>query len=193
MILAQVNALPPLDISLKLALAIGIGLLVGLEREWSQKDLGARTFAITALVGTLSILASPLTAGVSFTGILVIVLLTGMRNMRDAKPVETTTSAALILTFVLGTLIGQGHHYSPVSAAIVMTLLLSLKPQLTHFTGGLKIDEVRSAVLLCLLAFVIYPVLPDRAVDPWGLINPPRGMAHRDRDRRTGLPQLRSS
>ncbi|HEX4166545.1 MAG TPA: hypothetical protein VHZ55_13845 [Bryobacteraceae bacterium] len=47
-----------------------------------------------------------------------------------------------------------------------MTLLLSMKPALTHFSGGLTIEEIRSAVLLGLLAFVVYPVLPDRTIDP---------------------------
>jgi len=51
-------------------------------------------------------------------------------------------------------------------------MLLSLKPALTHFTGGLKVNEVRGAVLLGLLGFVIYPVLPNRFVDPWRLVNP---------------------
>lgn len=162
----------PADISLKLAIAIGIGMLVGLEREWSQKDLGTRTFTIIAIAGTLSILATPPIAYITFAGVLLIVLVTALRNVREGKPVETTTSAAVILIFVLGVLIGQGHHYTPVAAAILMTLLLSLKPALTHFAGGLLVTEVRSAVLLGLLALVIYPVLPNRNVDPWNLINP---------------------
>jgi uncharacterized membrane protein (DUF4010 family) len=166
------NQFAPFDISVKLAIAIGIGMLVGLEREWSQKDLGTRTFTIVAIAGTLSILATPPIAYITFAGVLLIVLLTALRNVREGKPVETTTSAAVILTFVLGILIGQGHHYTPVAAAILMTLLLSLKPALTHFAGGLLVAEVRSAVLLGLLALVIYPVLPNRAVDPWSLINP---------------------
>jgi len=149
-------------------------MLVGLEREWSQKDLGTRTFAITAMVGTLSILAGYAVAYIAFAGVLSIVLLTGLRNVHDGKPVETTTSAALTATFVLGILIGEGHHYTPIAAAIVMTMLLSLKPALTHFAGGLQLSEVRSAVLLGLLAFVIYPVLPDRTVDPWQLVVNPR-------------------
>ncbi|HTU47651.1 MAG TPA: DUF4010 domain-containing protein [Bryobacteraceae bacterium] len=165
-------AFPPVDISIKLAIAIGIGMLVGLEREWSQKDLGTRTFAITAMAGTLSFLAGPAIAYITFAGILFIVLLTGLRNVHDGKPVETTTSAAIIATFVLGVLVGQGHHYTPIAAAIVMTMLLAFKPALTHFAGGLQVTEVRSAVLLGLLAFVIYPVLPDRTIDPWQLINP---------------------
>lgn len=147
-------------------------MLVGLEREWSQKDLGTRTFAITAMAGTLSFLAGSAIAYITFAGVLFIVLLTGLRNVHDGKPVETTTSAAIIATFVLGVLVGQGHHYTPIAAAIVMTLLLAFKPALTHFAGGLQVTEVRSAVLLGLLAFVIYPVLPDRTVDPWQLINP---------------------
>lgn len=162
----------PIDISIKLAIAIGIGMLVGLEREWSQKDLGTRTFGITAMAGTLSVLAAPTIAYITFAGILLIVAMAALRNVHDGKQVETTTSAAVVVTFVLGVLVGQGHHYTPVAAAVVMTMLLSLKPALTHFAGGLKVSEVRSAVLLGLLAFVIYPVLPNRPVDPWQMINP---------------------
>jgi uncharacterized membrane protein (DUF4010 family) len=162
----------PLEISIKLALAIGIGMLVGLEREWSQKDLGTRTFAITAMVGTLSVLAGPILSAIAFSGILLIVFLAGIRNVHDGKPVEATTSVAVILTFILGVLVGEGHHYTPIAAVVVMTMLLSLKPALTHFAGGLQVNEVRSAVLLGLLAFVIYPVLPNRTVDPLQLVNP---------------------
>jgi uncharacterized membrane protein (DUF4010 family) len=163
---------PPIDISIKLAIAVAIGMLVGLEREWSQKDLGTRTFAISAMAGTLSVLAAAGVAYITFAGVLLVVFLTGLRNVHDGKPVETTTSAALIATFVMGVLIGQGHYYTPIAAAIVMTMLLAFKPALTHFAGGLQVNEVRGAVLLGLLAFVIYPVLPDRPVDPWQLINP---------------------
>ena len=119
---SAVALLPPADASLKLAIAIGIGMLVGLEREWSQKDLGTRTFAITAMLGTLSILATPAVAYIAFGGVLVVIAITGIRNVSDRKPVEATTSAALILTYVLGVLVGLGHHYTPVAAAIVMTL-----------------------------------------------------------------------
>jgi uncharacterized membrane protein YhiD involved in acid resistance len=44
----------PADVATKLALSIGVGLLVGFEREWSQKELGVRIFALTALLGTIS-------------------------------------------------------------------------------------------------------------------------------------------
>ena len=50
--------------------------------------------------------------------------------------------------------------------------MLSLKSELSRFAGGLRPEEIRSAVLLGLIGFVIYPLLPDRFIDPWKLINP---------------------
>lgn len=162
----------PADVSIKLAIAIGIGLLVGLEREWSHKELGARTFTIVSMDGALSVLAGNAIVFLAFGGILIIVLLAGLGAMREVKPVETTTFVAVIVTFILGLLVGEGHRYTPVAAAIVMTMLLSLKPALKQFAWGLQVNEIRSAVLLGLLAFVIYPVLPGHAIGPQQLVNP---------------------
>ena len=53
-----------------------------------------------------------------------------------------------------------------------MTMLLAWKTELSRFAGGLQPSEIRSAVLLGLIGFVIYPVLPNRYVDPWQLFNP---------------------
>jgi uncharacterized membrane protein (DUF4010 family) len=68
--------------------------------------------------------------------------------------------------------VGIGHVFTPVASAIVITMLLAWKLELQKFAGGLTLEEIRSAVLLGLLGFVIYPVIPDRFVDPWQLINP---------------------
>src|SRR5258706_12794766 len=53
-----------------------------------------------------------------------------------------------------------------------MTLLLAWKVELHRFAGGLQPTEIRSAVLVGLLGLVIYPLLPDRFIDKWELINP---------------------
>jgi MgtC family len=47
-------SIPYDEVAMKLGLTLGVGLLIGLEREWSQKEAGVRTFAITALLGTLT-------------------------------------------------------------------------------------------------------------------------------------------
>ena len=54
----SVTQFPPVEIASKFAVSLGIGLLVGIERERSNKDLGVRTFALTALLGTLAVLSS---------------------------------------------------------------------------------------------------------------------------------------
>lgn len=163
---------PALEIAVKAALTIALGLLVGLEREWSNKDIGARTFAMTALLGLLgALLGAPL---LLFCGVAVLILVAfaNLRSLQVAQKLEATTSVALAIIFLLGVLVGQGHLFTPVACAIVVAMLLALKPQLRAFAGGLSQQEVRGALLLALLGFVIWPLLPNRFVDPWQLIQP---------------------
>src|ERR1700691_5048749 len=167
-----VNRFPPAEVAAKIAVSLGIGLLVGIEREWSNKDLGARTFALTALLGTVAALFAPSMVIVSFVGIFLIVIFANTRSLLVDRSLEATTSAALLAIFVLGALAGQGHLFTPVAAAILMTMLLAWKVELRRFAGGLQPAEIRSAVLLGLLGLVIYPLLPNRFVDRWQLINP---------------------
>jgi uncharacterized membrane protein (DUF4010 family) len=152
--------------------SLGIGLLVGIEREWSNKDLGTRSFALTALLGTLAALCAPSIVAVGFVGVLLIVIFANARNLWVDRSVEPTTSVALLVIFVGGVLAGEGHLFTPVAAAILMTMLLAWKVELHRFAGGLQPAEIRSAVLLGLLGLVIYPLLPNHFVDRWELINP---------------------
>ena len=166
------TAFPPVVTAIKLAVALAIGLLIGFERQWSHKDFGVRTFSLTALLGALTALIS---TPVMLMGMLATVLLAVLLNVRGivaSRSVEGTTSVALVVTFVLGALIGNGHMFTSVACAIVATWLLSLKPQFKQFAGGVRAEEIRSAVLLGLFGFVIWPLLPDRYVDPWRLLEP---------------------
>src|ERR1700691_1549584 len=167
-----VNRFPPAQVEAKIATSLGIGLLVGIEREWSNKDLGARTFALTALLGTIAALFSPALAIASLVGVFLIVIFANARSLLVDRSLEATTSAALLLIYALGALVGRGHLFTPVAAAILMTMLLAWKVELRRFAGGLQPEEIRSAVLLGLLGLVIYPVLPNRFVDRWDLVNP---------------------
>lgn len=165
-------AFPALEIAVKAAVALALGLLVGFEREWSNKDIGVRTFAMTALLGLLgTMLGQPLLL-LSGGTILVLIVFANLRSLQMARKLEATTSTALAVVFLLGVLVGQGHLFTPVTCAIIVAMLLALKPQLRAFAGGLTQQELRSALLLGLLGFVIWPLLPDRFIDPWQLIQP---------------------
>jgi uncharacterized membrane protein (DUF4010 family) len=163
---------PATPIALKMAVAIGIGMLVGMEREWSNKDVGIRTFALVALLGMLASLIAQSIAIAALIGVFLLVAAMNTRSILHDRSLEITTSAALMVNYLLGVLVGLGHIFTPVAGAIVMTMLLAWKTELSRFAGGLQPAEIRSAVLLGLIGFVIYPVLPNRYVDPWQLFNP---------------------
>lgn len=166
------QAFPAIEIAIKAAVALALGLLVGFEREWSNKDIGVRTFAMTALLGLLgTLLGMPLLA-FSATAVLLLIVFANLRGLQAARKLEATTSTALAVVFLLGVLVGQGHLFTPVACAIIVAMLLALKPQLRAFAGGLTQKEVRSALLLGLLGFVVWPLLPDRFIDPWQLVQP---------------------
>ncbi|MFI5269878.1 MAG: MgtC/SapB family protein, partial [Chloroflexota bacterium] len=130
----------------KIALALAIGLLIGFEREWSNKDAGIRTFAIVALAGALAALASPALAMVALAGVVTLMVFVNLRALRTSGTTEITTAAALLLVYILGVLVGQGNYFAPVAAAIVATLLLAWKLELHKFAGELRPSEVHGAV-----------------------------------------------
>src|SRR6202050_4529827 len=163
---------PATPIALKIAISVLIGMLAGMEREWSNKDVGVRSFAIVALLGMLASVIGINVAIASLVGVLLLVAAMNARSILTDRSLEVTTSAALMLNYLLGVLVGLDHIFTPVAGAIVMTMLLAWKTELSRFAGGLQPSEIRSAVLLGLIGFVIYPVLPNRYVDPWQLFNP---------------------
>ncbi len=162
----------PVEAATKIAVSVAVGLLVGLEREWAHKELGVRTFALASLLGMLAWLISPATALTALAGAVVLVAFVNLHSFTVHRSLEITTSVALLVTVVLGVLIGQAHYFTAVAAALVMTGLLAWKSELMRLAGDLRQEEIRGAVLLGLLAFVIYPLLPNRTIDPWHLLNP---------------------
>jgi uncharacterized membrane protein (DUF4010 family) len=163
---------PATEIAVKAALALALGLLVGFEREWSNKDIGVRTFAMTSLLGLLAALLGPPMLQIAGGAILILIVFANLRGLQVTQKLEATTSVALAIIFLLGVMVGQGHLFTPVACSILVAMLLALKPQLRAFAGELSQQELRGALLLALLGFVVWPLLPNRFVDPWQLIQP---------------------
>jgi len=92
--------------------------------------------------------------------------------LRAGQGTELTTSAALVLTGFLGLACGLGHVVTPAALAVVAAGLLAWKERLAGFSHKITANELRSAILLAILTFAIYPLLPDHFVDPWQLVAP---------------------
>jgi uncharacterized membrane protein (DUF4010 family) len=168
----ELSTWPNVPTLARLALALAIGLFVGIERERRQKAAGVRTFAFAAVLGAAGGLLGE-RFGLLAIGLLgVLVVLLNLETLKTGEGAEVTTSAALLVTGFAGLLAGQGHTFTPTVIGIVTAGLLAWKEPLAGFSHALTESELRSAILLAILAFVVYPALPPGTVDPWGLIDP---------------------
>lgn len=163
---------PYVETLLRLSLGLSLGLLIGLERERSAKEAGLRTFAFIAVMGTLGGLMGDAFALVSLGLTALLTVYLNVRTLMEREGAELTTSAAMLLTCLAGILCGLGHRLTPAAIIVSTTALLAWKRPLSGFTRGLTEAEVRSAIVLAILAIVIYPALPEGSVGPMSLIEP---------------------
>ena len=184
--------LSPLDLLLSFGAAAASGLLIGLERERAGQPArrrtsflgGSRTHPLFALVGAV---ASLLTArlGVAlllapFAALAALLLVSYLDDVRRGADRGITSEAAFLLSFLLGALALSRDVVEPASTrallvvalAVVTALLLSSKPTLHPFARRLSSADVAAALKLLVVAVVVLPLLPDRALGPLQAVNP---------------------
>jgi len=157
--------------------AAALGLLLGLEREWSHRrgprqSAGSRTFALLALGGAIAASFGPwvVAAGMAMVGALLVI---GYVRTSTADP-GLTTEVAAGATYLLGALALHESALAVAIAAVVAGLLVS-KPRLHLFAREVITEvEVEDAVKFLVVAFVVLPLLPDRDLGPFGALNPRR-------------------
>ncbi|AXA91663.1 MgtC/SapB family protein [Massilia sp. YMA4] len=161
-----------LEMLTRFALALALGLLIGLERERRKKEAGLRTFGFIAVLGAVGASLGDTYAYIvlCLTGLLTVFL--NIQDMRTHAGTELTTSAAMLVTCIAGILCGKGHTLTPAAIMVSSTALLAWKDILQGFSIGLTEGELRSALLLAILGIVIYPALPVGSIGPMGLIEP---------------------
>ncbi len=161
---------------LKLVIATLLGMFLGLEREWSQKSAGIRTFALISLLAAVFTILDE--QGLLIIGGVLIIahaILLAVQSFieEDVEGLSLTTSVSMLVAYSIGALVANGLFIESVTVAVLSSLLLVLKRELHEFAWGLSREEMRSAVEFVILAFVIFPLLPEGTIDPWGAI-PPR-------------------
>ena len=153
------------------AASLAIGGMIGMEREWAHKDVGVRTFALIALSFTLAWTISPTAAYMLMAAMIPLLTLMNWRSFVRDRSLEMTTSVAVLATALLGVLVGQGLLLLAAACGVVVTMLLAWKAEMVRFAGEVTIDEIRGALLLGVIAIVVYPLLPVGPVDPWHLVD----------------------
>lgn len=157
--------------------ALGAGLMIGIERERRMKAdniaaaAGVRTHAITALLGVLAALSeSQIVLALVGLGVVVLTALS-YRRTHDGDP-GLTSEMALLATFLVGVLAASQLVLAAAAGVLVVMLLVSRAPLHAFAQAKLSDQELRDAVLLAAAAILVLPILPDHPIDPWNVVNP---------------------
>ena len=167
----------------RLAVALAIGLLIGLERGWQlreeaegERTAGLRTYALTGLLGgicgALSNVSSPLVLAAALLSFTAAFTLFSWFEATSENNFSVTGVVAALLTFLLGAYAVLGNMTVAVAGAVAMAILLALKKPLHTWLRQLSWLEIRAVLILLAMSFLLLPLLPDRAIDPWGALNP---------------------
>ena len=158
--------------------SLAIGLLIGLERERrSSAKAGLRTFALVALLGTLSgLLAEKTGSGwILATGLLSVgamIIAAYINRPDDAGDPGTTSVVAILVCYCLGAAVWFGYGTLAVMLGIATTVLLYFKAELHGLSSQLTSKDLISILQFAVLSFVILPILPDRNYGPYEALNP---------------------
>jgi uncharacterized membrane protein (DUF4010 family) len=172
------------DLVVQLGIALGLGLLVGLQRQYAESGLaGLRTFPLVTVLGTITaVLDRQLSAGgwvvaAAFLALTVQVAVANMARVRgdksDAKPdFGLTTEAAILLMFALGAFVVGGDRVVAVVVGVAVAVLLQFKGELHGIVARLGADDLRAIMTFALISGIVLPLLPNQSYGPWDVFNP---------------------
>jgi uncharacterized membrane protein (DUF4010 family) len=176
------------DLLSRFAVALGVGLLIGLERGWRSREdapgsrtAGIRTFALSGLlggiVGALAVGAGGVTAGggvIVGAGFAAYAVVFGwfchMENQADGT-FSVTTAVVGMVTFALGTYALMGDMRAAAAAGVVTAGLLAGRENLHGWVARITWPELRSGLVLLAMTFVALPFMPSQEIDALGGVN----------------------
>jgi uncharacterized membrane protein (DUF4010 family) len=178
---AETVALDPLAMALRFGAALGLGVLLGLERERSKTEAsfaGVRTFALVALTGGIAaFLDSPL--DLPWLALGVFAAVSGLVMVSYAVTAQrgelgVTTEVSALLSFLLGFLCVSGHVAAAAGLAVASGGVLALKEWLHGLAARIQTADVEAVLKFAIVSLIILPLVPDRnfGPPPLDVINP---------------------
>lgn len=169
-------------VALKFFIAMVLGALIGTQRERKWKDSGEfiggfRTYVLISLFGAIAGFMSTLGYGITpflvmfsiFSGLVIAMYVYASFTMGH---VRVTTQVTALLAFLIGGLSFFTDYTIPVILAIMVTIILAYKQAIHSMVYKITQEEFLDALKFAIIAFIILPLLPNIAVDPWGIFNP---------------------
>lgn len=162
---------------LGLAIAIGLGLLVGMQREWvADKPIGLRSFALISTIGGLiGLFAMEYGAWILASGLIAVTIAIYSHAYflsRQDNVSGMTTELAAIAMFLIGALATSGYMAGAVVLGGVVTLLLHWKVPMHNWVVRIGEIEFQAIARFVLISLVVLPILPNNAYGPYSVLNP---------------------
>lgn len=174
-----------LEILGRLGVALAIGLLIGMEREWTDQDdkdirtAGLRTFGLIGLTGGIwgSFATHDQDAGlvalaIAFAVFSAIFAFYRVRELADEGKFGATTTIAGMVTFSLGAMSLLAPVQIAAASAIAVTLLLVAKSRLHAWARSMSWGEFRAGLILLVMSVIVLPLLPNQDLGPYEALNP---------------------
>ncbi|ARV15070.1 MgtC/SapB family protein [Polaribacter sp. SA4-12] len=161
-------------------ISLGIGLIIGLEREYDRLKekgfAGIRTFPIVAIlgfsVGNLTDFFSNWFVIIGFGSFILFLAFQHFVKKKEECGQGLTTNLALIATFVLGVMVSVDYYKEAVATAVIIVTLLSLKTRFRSVISNITSEELFAFIKFSIIALLILPFLPNKTFDSEGLLNP---------------------
>ncbi|MFO7913013.1 MAG: MgtC/SapB family protein [Desulfotignum sp.] len=171
------------NLAFKLFAALAIGLLIGIERGWSDREenegqriAGIRTFSLIGLLGGVTALMSqeitPWFIVAGFLGVCALIIAAHILDVQSNKDVGTTTAFSMMLSFVLAAWAAYGKPIPAMAVTVVVISLLGYKPVLHLWLKNIAPRDFFSGVKLLVISLVLLPMLPNKGYGPWEALNP---------------------
>lgn len=167
---------------LTLGIALGLGMLVGLQRERSPSSThigGIRTFPLVTVLGATTAMLTPTLgpwlAVAAFLGVVAAGILANVIGMRQGDPEPgMTTEVAMMVMFIVGAMLGSGIREVAIAVGVGTTILLQFKEQLHGLAKKVGDRDIRAVLQFAIITFIVLPVLPDQTYGPFDVLNPHR-------------------
>ena len=161
-----------------LAIALGVGLLVGMQRERETSPIaGIRTFPLITILGSLSaMLADAFGGWVLAAGFLAVSAMLLIGNLvqfgKDEIDPGLTTEMAGLVMFGVGAALVKGYTAPAIAVSGVVAVLLHWKKRLQNFVDKISGGDFKAIIQLVLIGLVILPVLPNQTYGWYNVLNP---------------------
>ena len=165
------------DTFVRLGIAIGLGLLVGLQRERTKEAIaGIRTFPLVAATGVISGLLSAdlggwVVAG-GFVALSALMFVGNLAQIHAGSPSPgLTTEVAVLVMYGIGAYLAVGPPQVGVVLGGAVAVLLHLKESLHGLAARIGDRDFRAVMQFVVISLIVLPVLPDATFGPYDVLN----------------------